>query len=152
MNFKKLGVAEFVGVGGAIALVASLWAPWFETTPSNPNSKIDKYTGMVTAWHAYTSLQYVLILAAVAPVVLAFIVVRGHDLSWNRGEVTTIVGVIALLLIFGNGILFGRPGEFPIDINLAWGYLVALVAALFIAAGGILRQAENPPPPEPPGV
>jgi hypothetical protein len=152
MSFKRLGLSELIGVLGAVLLVVSLFVPWFETDPSNPFSQIDTFRGKVTPWQAFQSLPIFLILAAIAPIWLAWIVLRGHELGWNRGEITTIVGVISFILVFGNGIVFGRPGANPVDVQLWWGYLLALVACLMICIGGVLRQAESPPPPEPPGV
>ncbi len=152
MSLKRLGLGEVVGLAGAALLVVSLWVPWFKTDSSNPFSQIDTFRGKVTPWDAFQTLPIWLLLAAVAPVILAWVILRGHELGWNRGEITTIVGVIAFILVFGNGILFGRPGANPVDVQLWWGYLLALVACLMIMVGGILRQAESPPPPEPPGV
>ena len=152
MSLKRLGLGEILGMAGAVLLVLSLWIPWFQTDASNPNSQIDSFRGKVIPWDAFQTLPIWLILVAIAPFVLAWIIIRGHEIGWNRGELTTIIGAIGFLLVFGNGILFGRPGAAPVDVQLWWGYLAALVGCSMIMAGGILRQAESPPPPEPPGV
>ena len=152
MSLKRLGISELVAVVGSILLVVSLWIPWFSTDPTNENSKIDSFVGKVNAWDAFQTLPLLLILCAALPFLLVYIIVRGYEVEWNRGEITTIVGAVAFLLVFGNGILFGRPGANPVDVKLWWGYLLALIAPLLICVGGVLRQAESPPPPEPPGV
>ena len=152
MSLKRLGISELVGIGGAVLLVLSLWIPWFETDPTNPNSKVDAQVGKVTAWEAFQTLPLLLIITAIVPVLLAWLVIRGQEVEWNRGEITTIVGVVSFMLVFGNGILFGRPGSNPVDVQLWWGYLLALLAPLIMSVGGIMRQTETPPAPEPPGV
>ena len=49
---------------------------------------------------AGTILRFVLLVAAVAPVILAYIIVRGHALSWPRGELTAVIALVALSLTF----------------------------------------------------
>ena len=46
-----------------------------------------------------------LLLAAIAPPILAYIVVRGHKLSWAPGELTMVAGFTAFVLIAYNGII-----------------------------------------------
>ena len=67
---------------------------------------------------------------------------RGHKLSWAPGEVTMVVGFAAITLIGYNGII-DRPA--PDDgtefgIGLSYGYWLALLAAMAIAATGFLRS------------
>ncbi len=67
---------------------------------------------------------------------------RGHKLSWAPGEVTMVVGFIAITLIGYNGII-DRPA--PDDgtefgIGLMYGYWLALLGAMAIAATGFLRS------------
>ena len=61
--------------------------------------------------------------ACSAPFILAWIVARGHKLTWKPGEVTMIVGITAFVLILCNGIILGRPGD-SVEISLKIGYLV----------------------------
>jgi purine-cytosine permease-like protein len=87
-----------VAIAGSVLLVISLWVPWFRTDPSNPNSKIDAFVGKVNAWDAFQTLPPLLILTALMPLLLAYIVMRDYEVEWARGEITTIVGAIAFLL------------------------------------------------------
>ena len=50
-------------------------------------------------------MDFLLVGAAVAPWILVWIVIRGHELSWPPGEVTMIVGAIAATLILYNGVI-----------------------------------------------
>ena len=48
-------------------------------------------------------------LLAIAPVILTWIVARGHSLSWRPGEVTMVAGMIGVTLVLCNGIILGKP-------------------------------------------
>jgi hypothetical protein len=85
--------------------------------------------------------------------VLAYILARGHKLTWAPGEVTMIVGMVAGALILLNGIILGRPGgSGSVDISIEFGYIVGLVGANMILAGGAIRQARYSRGRKPPGV
>jgi hypothetical protein len=64
---------------------------------------------------------------------------------------TAVVGIFAAGLILYVGLL-SRPGEPPSQINLQFGYLLAVVGALAIAAGGAIRASGSERPRKPPGV
>jgi hypothetical protein len=108
--------------------------------------------GSFTAWQTFAKLDVLLALACIAPFILAWIVVRGHDLTWRPGEVTMIVGMTAAVLILLNGIILGKPGTDPVDISLDAGWFLGLLGAVGILAGGVLRQAVGARARKPPGV
>ena len=89
--------------------------------------------------------------ACAAPFILTWIIARGHALTWKPGEVTMIVGIVAFMLILCNGIILGRPGD-SVDIGLAIGYFVGLLASLGLLVAGYLRQAVYETARKPPGV
>ena len=88
----------------------------------------------------FGSLDVLLVLACTAPFILAWIIARGHSLTWKPGEVTMVVGMTAFVLILCNGIILGRPGD-SVDIGLGVGYFVALIASAGLLVAGYLRQA-----------
>ena len=102
-------------------------------------------------------LDWLLILAAVAPFILSWIVARGHALTWQPGpkRCVMITGMAAFVLILCNGIILGQP-EDPtagkIDISLQIGYFVGLLAAAGLLVAGYLRQAVYTNARKPPGV
>ena len=120
-DLKRIGIGELVGFIGSGVLFGSLFLPWFGTSCSSPghprgcnaNSTLHGSVGTFTAWQTFAKLDILLMLACIAPFVLAWIVVRGHDLTWRPGEVTMIVGMIATVLILLNGIVLGKPGTDP---------------------------------------
>ena len=83
-------------------------------------------------------------LAALAPLILAYILVRGHKLSCPPGEMTMIAGFAAAVLIVYNGII-DKPGSGPaeIGVSLDYGYWIALLCAIVIAGVGFTRSVES---------
>jgi hypothetical protein len=158
LELSRLTVGELLGMGGALLLLLSLWLPWFSTDAGNANSRIgteeDPVIGpgeSANAWDVFGTLDWLLVAACTAPFILTWIVARGHELTWKPGEVTMIVGMIAFGLILCNGIILGRP-EPGIGVSLSWGYLLALVASVFLIVAGFLRQALHSDVKKPPGV
>lgn len=161
LNFKRLHWAEFVGFGGVAVLLGSLFLPWFATScdrvrPAdppgcNPNSQLNGKRGDFNAFETFAIMDVLLVMACIAPFVLAYLVVRESELSWRPGEVTMIVGMTAAALIWLNGIILGRPGD-SVEISLEIGYIVGLVGANMILAGGLIRQALGGRTRKPPGT
>lgn len=161
ISLRRLTPAEAGGCVAGLVLVASLFLPWFGTSTTNPNSTLAGASGgdTVTAFDVFSILQWLLVAAASAPFILAWIIARGHKLSWKPGEVTMVVGVSAFVLVLCNGIILGKPEETQgpnigqsIGISLEIGYLVALIAALALALSGFLRQSRYTQGKKPPGT
>jgi hypothetical protein len=68
-------------------------------------------------------------------------VIRGHALSWPRGELTAIVGLTAFVLIAYNG-LVDKPQE-GLEMSLGFGYWLALLASIGIFLSGGSRAVES---------
>ena len=152
MDFGRLQRGEFIGFAGVGVLLVSLFLPWFETNPDNPNAEINGQTGEFNAFDTYGSLDWLLVAACLAPFILAWIIVRGHKLTWRPGEITMIVGMVAFALIILNGVILGRPGDPDSEIDIKIGYIVGLLGSALICAGGIIRQAEGDRARKPPGT
>lgn len=154
LSLARLSIAEGAGMVAALVFGLSLFVPWF-TTSDNPNSKIDSAgigpNSEATAWETFSILQYALLAMAIAPFVLAWIVARGHKLTWKPGEVTMIVGITAFILVICNGIILGKPDP-NIEVGLTYGYLLAIVTSLGMAVCGFIRQATYVDAKKPPGV
>jgi hypothetical protein len=153
LDFSRLSPGEFLGMGAALLLLASLWLPWFRTSEDNPNSTLPGASDgdSANAWAVFSMLDWVLVAACAAPFILSWILARGHKLTWKPGEVTMIVGITAFVLILCNGIILGRPGD-SVDIGLGFGYFVALIASAGMLVAGYLRQAFYTTARKPPGV
>jgi hypothetical protein len=161
INVKNLKWPEFLGFAGAAVLFGSLFLPWFSTNctgdhPLSPkgcngNSRLNGLHGEFSAFQTYSIMDILLVAACIAPFVLAYLLAREAPLSWAPGEVTMIVGMTAGALILLNGIILGRPGD-SIEISIEPGYIVGLVGANMILAGGLVRQARYSTGRKPPGV
>jgi hypothetical protein len=154
VDFSRLDpVRVIVGGTASILLVVSLLVmPWYTLSHANaarqPHSP-DYSNAFIcgtgdfhcTGFDTFPILRWLLILAALAPVILAYILVRARRLSWPPGEMTMVAGFAAAVLITYNGII-DRPGSGIAESGVAldYGYWVALVASLAIAITGFLRS------------
>ena len=157
LNLSRLTAAEGVGMLFAIIFGISLFLPWFGTDSQNPNSIITSANPDIgpgetgSAWQVYPWVKWAFLAAVIAPFILAWIVARGHKLSWKPGEVTMIVGITAFILVLCNGVILGKPEE-KIEIGFEYGYPIALAASLGMAVCGFIRQAYYTDAKKPPGV
>jgi hypothetical protein len=143
MQFGDLRWGELVGLIGALLLAVGVFLPWYST--GNENSNItDDCRGAdlsCSAWEVEPVLRFLLLLTAIAPFILAWIIVRQHKLSWPRGELTAVIGITAVTLILVRGFVF-KPGEPSGQISLDFGYFVSLVGAAMILLGAVVRTGE----------
>jgi len=153
MDFSRLN-RERVLVGGiaSILLILSLlFLPWYSydlenvektSNPDNWICGVDETS--CTGFETFPILRWLLLLAALAPAILAWILVRGHKLSWAPGELTMVAGFAAFVLIAYNGII-DKPGTgtAEIGLGLSIGYWIALLAAGAIAFTGFMRSMES---------
>src|SRR5262245_28538669 len=144
VDTSKLDRSEIIGMVAAAILVLSLFLVWF-TLSTNPNvvqrandDPGDWACGVgddsCTGWETFPILRWLLLAAATAPFILSWIVIRGHALSWPRGELTAIVGLTAFVLIAYNG-LIDKPNQ-GLQVDLAFGYWLALLASIGIFLSG----------------
>jgi hypothetical protein len=151
MRVQRLSTSELVAVVGGALLLVGLFLPWYGLS-DNPNAVLaGSMDGPFTGWEVHTTLRWALLPAAAAPLILAYVILRNHELSWARGELTAVVAIAAFGLVAYNG-LIDRPGSPASEIGLQWGYLVALGGTLLAMGGSVLRSAESGRRRKPPGV
>ena len=151
MHPEKLSASEFVAALGGILLGVSVFGPWYATNPDNRNAVVAGVRGAVTAWQAHQLLRYLFLAIAIAPLILLYIVLRDHELSWPRGEMTAVVAIAAFGIVGYLGII-DRPGEPPGEISLRWGWFAAMAGVILMAVGGAMRAGSSERPRKPPGV
>ena len=149
VDFRRLGIGDIVAAAGGLTLFISMFVPWFSVEAGPPESEnlcgagVDSCSGFDT-FSLFTTLiipgmDFLLVGAALAPWILVWIVIRGHELSWPPGEVTMIVGAIAATLILYNGVV-DRVGQTREFVSLDIGWYLGLLASLGIVAGGAISQ------------
>jgi hypothetical protein len=157
MDFSRLNPRRVVvgGVASLLLIVSILFLPWY-TLEENPQRTAGDTSEEAwvcgvgdyecTGFETFPILRWLLLLAALAPPILAWILVRGHKLSWAPGEMTMVAGFAATVLIVYNGII-DRPGSGPGEtgVGLDYGYWLALLAAIVIAGTGFTRSVESAP-------
>jgi hypothetical protein len=151
MHFGRLGRGELVAAVGGLLLAACLFLAWYETAPDNPNAVIDGARGSFSGWQVHTIMRWLLLAAAVAPLILIWIVIRDHELSWARGEMTAVVAIAAFGLVAYTGFL-DRPGEPNGAISLEPGFYGALLGTILMIVGGAIAAGQTERTRKPPGV
>ncbi|HWI05929.1 MAG TPA: hypothetical protein VNT54_00255 [Solirubrobacteraceae bacterium] len=148
---ERLTVNELVAMLGGLLLGVCLFANWYEAV--SPLATLAGQTGVGTysGFETHTVLRWLLLVMAIAPFILAYIVARDHQLTWARGELTAVLSIFALGLLLYVGVI-DRPGEPAGQIELEWGWYVALAGAVLMLAGSALRSGETARRRKPPGT
>ena len=152
MHFRQLDRGELVAVFGGAVLGLSVFLAWYTLG--------DKFTVLgncrgpdtsCTAWNSLLILRFLLLIAAIAPAILAWIILRGHALSWPRGEMTAIIAIFALGFTVFRGVI-DKPGTPPGEIGISIGWWIALVGGVLILVGSVWRTKESMATRKPPGL
>jgi uncharacterized membrane protein len=152
MNIKELDRGELVAVAGGILLGVSLFLSWYSL--GNRYAVLASCRGpntSCTGWTALSAFRFVFLIAAAAPLILAWIIARGHALSWPRGELTAVTAMVALIMTLFVGVI-DHPGSPPGEISVTTGWWVAIAGCLLILAGSVWRSKESAASRKPPGV
>jgi hypothetical protein len=147
LNRKRVAVAA---VASVLLILSILFFPWYSLTDTPERVEQGAWvcgTGdfSCTGFETFPVLRWLLLAAALAPLILGWILVRGHKLSWAPGEMTMVVGFAATVLIAYNGIIDKPAPDNGIEFgeSLDWGYWLALCAAIAIAITGFTRSLES---------
>ena len=142
---------ELVGMLGGLLLAGGLFAPWYHSVSRLASVGGVAGLGWHSGWEVHDILRWALLVMAIAPFVLAYIVLRDHELSWVRGELTGVLAIAALGLVLYVGVV-DRPGEPPGQIELAWGWYAALAGCALMLVGAARRTGEAERRRKPPGT
>jgi hypothetical protein len=150
MDPSKVKRGEMIAIAGGLLLALGVFLKWYSAEGANV-TLAGHGAGKYSAWQVHKLMRYLLLLAALAPLILAWIVARDHALSWPRGEMTSVVAITAIGLIFYNGVI-DRPGDPSSLVHLKFGWFVALLGAFGMLAGSVQRQNESERKRKPPGM
>jgi hypothetical protein len=143
--------SEIIAALGGILLGIGIFLPWYVPNKANRNAVVAGSRDAVSAWDAHTYLRFLLLAAALAPLVLLYIVLRDHELSWPRGELTAVIAIAAFGIIGYVGII-DRQGDPPGEISLGIGWFMSFAGSILMAIGGAMRAGTSERPRKPPGV
>jgi uncharacterized membrane protein len=149
---KELNRGELIAVVGSTVLVVSLFLHWYDL--GNMHATLGSCRGphtACTAWQALKIGRFLFIAAAAAPVILAYIILRGHGLSWPRGELTAVTSVAVIIMVIFLGVL-DKPGTPRGEITVSYGWWLALAGGILILIGAVWRTSESTAARKPPGV
>jgi hypothetical protein len=152
MNLRQLDRGELVAVLGGAILGVSVFLAWF--TLGDKFTVLGSCRGPNTscsAWRSMMVIRFLLLVTAVAPLVLAWIIIRGHALSWPRGEMTAIIAIAALTFTVFRGVI-DRPGTPSGQIGITYGWWIGLAGGLLILVGSVFRAKESGAARKPPGL
>ena len=148
MHPSKLQKGEFIAIAGGILLLIGLFLDWYATKGLG---EIDGRQGSFSGWEVHTIIRWLLLAAAVAPLILAYIIMRDHALSWPRGEMTAVIAIACFGLVTYNG-LIAKPGTSNSLSSLQLGWFVAVAGTLLMLAGSALRSSNVERKRKPPGT
>jgi hypothetical protein len=145
---SKLQQGEYVAMLGGLVLLAGLFLTWYHV---DRLGELHGSEGGFIGWNAHTLMRWPLLLAALAPFILGYIIARDHALSWPRGELTAVVSVAAFGLIAYHGFI-AKPGDPRSLVHLRYGIFVALLGTMLMFAGSALRSSDVERTRKPPGT
>lgn len=148
---RRLTINELIAMLGGLLLGGGLFAKWYESVSPLAVLADQGGRGVYSGWDAHAIMRWVLLLMAIAPFILAYIIARDHQLSWARGELTAVLAIAAFGLLLYVGVV-DRPGEPSGQIELEWGWYIALAGSALMLAGAALRTGETERRRKPPGT
>jgi hypothetical protein len=138
---RRLRTGEWVAAAGGVALLASLFAPWYHVRLGGET---------LSGWQAFTFVDVLLTLVAACGLGLAVLTAtqRTPALPVGASVVTVVAGTAGVLVVALR--LLDAPGP-DARLGLRAGGLVALLGALVVTAGAWLALRDETPgiPAEP---
>jgi hypothetical protein len=147
MDLGRLQRGEIIAVAGGLLLGISLFLGWYH---AEGLARVAEKQGTVSGWETHSILRWLILAAAAAPLILAYIIARDYTLSWPRGEMTAVVAIAAFGLI-GYQAFIDKPGDVPGSISLRFGIYLAILGTVLMLVGAATRSSEVERGRKPPG-
>lgn len=148
---ERLTINELLAMLGGLLLGGAIFASWYAAVSPLANIVGVTGRGVYSGWEAHQILRWVLLVMAIAPFILAYIVARDHQLTWARGELTAVLSIAAVGLLLYVGVI-DRPGTPSGQIELRVGWYISLLGSILMLAGAALRTGETERRRKPPGT
>jgi len=136
----------------AFGLLVALFLPWYEKNYFPPTGRREPLSANLNAFGVIGWVEAAVAVVGVSVLVLLYARARrrGFHLPGGDGTVVLVAGGWAGLLLVWR--LFDKPGvdDPGATVGIQWGWFVALVMAVLLAAAGLrMRAAHRPEPPNP---
>jgi hypothetical protein len=139
---------EYVAMAGGFLLIVAVFLRWYHV---DRLGQLNGTNGDFSGWDAHHILRWLLLLAGLAPFILAWIIMRDHALSWPRGEMTAVTAVAAFGLIAYQAFI-SKPGDPNSLVHLRFGILIGLLGTILMFVGSALRSSDVERARKPPGT
>lgn len=135
---NRLGRGDRISLGGGVLLVISLFMNWYSVSVSG-------FSVSGSAFDALSVIDFLLLIIG-AGVVALILAIAADRLDESYAPAALAGGVVAAVLILFRMIRKPHAGDVPeglgIDYSLAFGIFVALIAAIAIIAGQVMKARE----------
>jgi hypothetical protein len=139
MDLRRLRPAEYVMTAASLALVVSLFLPWYSVPTVNGHPVTDGWTAYApvhfgsssfAGWHAFAAVDVILVACAAVALLVVFLQAtqRTPALPIVSSVASTWTGLVAVVIVALN--VIDRPDRFADTRYGAWIGLVAAVAML----------------------
>lgn len=150
MDISRVQRGERIAIIGGILLAVGVFLTWYQLKKNGLVGDV-KGPADLSGWDAHPTMRWLLLAAAGAPLILAYIIARDHALSWPRGQLTSVVAIAAFGLV-GYAGLIDKPGDTNSLIGIRYGWAVALLGTVLMLVGSVMRQNETEIKRKPPGT
>jgi hypothetical protein len=151
VELRRIQRGERIAMYGGVLLALGVFLPWYHLKSELAVLGDKSGPANVSGWQAHNIVRFLLILAAAAPFILAYIIAQDHALSWPRGEMTAVVAIAAFGLIAYHTFI-DKPGNAQSLVSLRYGAFVAILGTVFMLVGAATRSSETERARKPPGT
>jgi hypothetical protein len=152
MQPRELDSGEVLAAVGGLLVAASLFLTWYSLGNRYAYVASCRYPHSgCSGWSSLGPIKFLLLIAAVAPLILVWVVARRRYLAWPRGELTAVIALSALTLVVFRGMI-DRPGWPSGEVGISIGWFVAVLGGLLILLGALTRMLESSQRRKPPGM
>ncbi len=152
MDVRELDRGEVLAAIGGVLLAVSLFLAWYSL--GNRYAYVASCRGAgagCSGWSVLGPIKFLLLLGALVPMVLVWVIGSRARLAWPRGELTAVVAMGVLTLVVFRGII-DRPGWPSGEVGIGIGWFVALLGGILILLGALTRVQESSNRRKPPGI
>jgi hypothetical protein len=128
----------WVAAAGSLILLISCWLSWYSVSVSGFGAA----SGKVSGWDA-TDLSKLIALLALAGLVIIGLELFATNVALPYPSSLILIGIGGLSTLLVLFRIIDKPNApSPVNVGLAYGIILALIAAIAIAVGGYLKMSE----------